>query len=432
MVFFSFCYNPKVSTNEEVTDAPAKVLGFQERVSVTEVDSVFQEGDDGTIDSYGRFQPSPKKSSAPGELDAYQVLKPLGKGAYGQVLLTRNKKSRLLYAMKVLKKKDVIRANEVEGTKSERKILETVNHPFIVSLHSAFQCRNSLYLIIEYCPGGELLSHIQKSRQLPESSARFYGAAVMIAVEELHKNDILYRDLKPENVLVDKDGYAKLSDFGLAKENFTAKASLLAQVGTEEYWAPEVRQTLGYGRPSDWYSFGCLVHEMLAGKPPQDPTQGDTRPESLIHEVPGLSMSAAELLVGLLQEKASDRLGVKGGMAKLKRHRFFDGVDLEKLARKEVEAPFIPEMPTDDDDLEPDLPLMKESNISLMTTSDVSFNSYNYESPDKEDDDDYPPCTDMAKPPTTSLVIIQNSRIQGTEQTRILLKENLVGPAVGA
>merc|ERR1719316_137848 len=127
----------------------------------------------------------------------------------------------------------------------------------------------------------------------------------------------------------------------------------MTQVGTAEYWAPEVLQTLGYGRPSDWYSFGCLIHEMLVGKPPSDPTQRDTRPESLVHDRPELSMTAAELLVGLLQENPKDRLGMKGGMSKLKRHRFFNGLDLEGLKRKEVKAPFIPQMPSEDDDLEP-------------------------------------------------------------------------------
>jgi len=337
-------------------------------------------------ESLGAFPATANASLAPPELDAYQVLKPLGSGAHGQVVLIRNKKNRFLYAMKILKKKEVIRGDQVEGTKSERNILETVKHPFIVGLHAAFQCRSSLYLIIEYCPGGELLDTIRKAvlGRLPESSAQFYGAGVLLAVEKLHDSDILYRDLKPENVLIDADGYAKLTDFGLAKKNIAGLRTSLLQVGTEQYWAPEVMMHQGYSRAADWYSFGCLIHEMLLGTPPDAPTRSDTRAQSLIHTWPELSTNAAEVLVGLLQENPTDRLGTKGGIAKLKRHRFFDGLNFEELLKKQVDAPFVPEIPPDDDDLEADLPCKRDSKTSVLSASDNTFSGYNYDRPDED------------------------------------------------
>lgn len=361
----------------EEQEQPEKRLAFRDRVSVNDVDDVDEQ-----------TPTTPSGSSTPAQLSAYQVLMSLGKGAHGQVLLIRNKETRSLYAMKVFKKNDVIKADQVEGTKSERKILESVRHPFIVGLYSAFQDVRYLYLVIEYCPGGELLGLIRKAGKLLESSAQFYGATILLALEELHSRDILYRDLKPENVLLDRDGYAKLSDFGLAKQHMGGRARAHSHVGTEQYWAPEMMINLGYGRPSDWYAFGCLIHEMLVGKPPPDPTQSDTRAQSLIHNWPELSQTAAELLVGLLQEEPNDRLGVKGGMPKLKRHRFFDGIDMEALKKKKVEAPFIPEMPTDDGDLDADLPMTKCSGFSAVSSrtpeSHDAFTDFDYNNPEDE------------------------------------------------
>lgn len=391
-------------------------VSFRNRLTV-QIEEDGGEADAETLGTVGTYPTTPSKPSTPAELDAYQVLKPLGRGAHGQVMLIRNKKSRLLYAAKVLMKKAVIRENQVEGTKSERKILESVRHPFIVYLHTAFQCRNALYLVIEYCPGGELLDLIRKAGQLPESSAQFYGAAILLAVEELHNCDILYRDLKPENVLIDRDGYAKLSDFGLSKDNFSARGRAATMVGTEEYMAPEVLRAEGYGQPADWYSFGCLIHEMLVGEPPRDPLQSDTRAQTLVHNWPALSTVAAEVLVGLLQENQKNRLGAKGGLAKLKRDRFFIGLNFEELKGKQVQAPWIPEMPSDDDDddLEPDLPMFSQSKVSVMTNpSDETFSNFNYVNPGDDQDD-----ATGEEASTTSLVMLENKDRGGRKVTLV-------------
>merc|ERR1719375_1000080 len=126
-------------------------------------------------------------------------------------MLVRRKENTQLYAMKVLKKKQIIQENQVGGTKSERSILSTIDHPFIVKLHRSFQDAQKLYLVIEYCPGGDMFECLKKFGKFPEEHARFYGAEVLLAVEELHKNLVLYRDLKPENVLLDEAGHVRLA-----------------------------------------------------------------------------------------------------------------------------------------------------------------------------------------------------------------------------
>ena len=158
----------------------------------------------------------------------------IGKGSYGKVLLVKKNNEKKVYAMKVLKKKQMIKRNQVEHIKAERKIMELVDHPFIVKLKYAFQNPQKLYLVMDYCPGGELFFHIQRVERFNEEAVKFYGAQLVLALEHLHLNNIIYREkkknkknlykkysLKPENVLIDQKGYIKITDFGLSKENIS-------------------------------------------------------------------------------------------------------------------------------------------------------------------------------------------------------------------
>ena len=150
---------------------------------------------------------------------------------------------------------------------TERKILEKISHPFIVKLRYSFQNEKNLYFVLDYCPGGELFFYLSKIGPFNERAAKFYAANILLALECLHQNGIVYRDLKPENILISKDGYAILTDFGLSKENmFGQKTTSIC--GTSEYLAPEVYLQVGYGMPCDWWSFGCVIFEMLSGLPP--------------------------------------------------------------------------------------------------------------------------------------------------------------------
>lgn len=155
-------------------------------------------------------------------IDDFTLLKVVGKGSYGTVMLARKKDSGEVLAIKMLKKSYLKKRKQEIHTKTERFILETINHPFIVNLKYAFQNSEKLYFCLEFCPGGELFFHLQRVENFDEEVTRFYSAQMVLALEHLHKHDVIYRDLKPENVLINNDGYIKLTDFGLAKENVTS------------------------------------------------------------------------------------------------------------------------------------------------------------------------------------------------------------------
>eukprot|EP01029_Cantina_marsupialis_P007564 TRINITY_DN1847_c0_g1_i4.p1 TRINITY_DN1847_c0_g1~~TRINITY_DN1847_c0_g1_i4.p1 ORF type:complete len:415 (+),score=72.33 TRINITY_DN1847_c0_g1_i4:58-1302(+) len=199
-------------------------------------------------------------------LSDFILLKVIGKGSFGKVFQVRKKDNDVIYAMKVLDKKHVIDSQQVEHTMTERGILGKVAHPFIVKLHYAFQCRNKLYFVLDYCVGGELFFHLGKCGQFPEDRAKFYTAELALAIEHCHTNDVIYRDLKPENVMLDAEGHIKLTDFGLSKMNIQSNTQgANSFCGTAEYLAPEVLTRQGHGRAVDWWSLGTLLYEMLTG-----------------------------------------------------------------------------------------------------------------------------------------------------------------------
>ena len=189
---------------------------------------------------------------------------------YGKILLVRHRSSSRLFAMKVLRKATIVlHIKGREQMKAERTILEDVQYPFIVQLYWAFQTEQRLYLILEYAVGGELYHHLANERMFPESTVRFYAAQIFLALNHLHKLGIIYRDLKPENCLLNEQGYLLLTDFGLSKlalsgENTTTKTIC----GTIEYMAPEILLGNAYSYSVDWWSFGILLFDMLCGSPP--------------------------------------------------------------------------------------------------------------------------------------------------------------------
>jgi serum/glucocorticoid-regulated kinase 2 len=151
-------------------------------------------------------------------VDDFELLKVLGKGSFGKVFLVRMLLTGQVYAMKVLKKSDVVRRRQVEHTKAERRIMGAIDHPFIVSLRFAFASADKLYMITDYCKGGELFFHLKKFRTFPEAMVRFFAAELVCALSHLHSLDVVYRDLKPENVLLDENGHIHITDFGLSKD----------------------------------------------------------------------------------------------------------------------------------------------------------------------------------------------------------------------
>lgn len=192
----------------------------------------------------------------------------IGKGSFGEVYLVQNSNNLKYYALKVLLKSKLIDQNLLEYAITERNVLSISDHPFIVKLHYAFQTKDRLFLVLDYCPGGDLSKHLARQGRFKEEHAKFYIREMILALEDLHSRDIIYRDLKPDNIVLDKDGHAMLTDFGLSKRNVRDEDSTKSFCGSIAYLAPEMIDKKGHGKCLDWYQLGVLFFEMLVGIPP--------------------------------------------------------------------------------------------------------------------------------------------------------------------
>mmetsp|Transcript_6799 Transcript_6799/g.11955 ORF Transcript_6799/g.11955 Transcript_6799/m.11955 type:complete len:346 (+) Transcript_6799:63-1100(+) len=286
---------------------------------------------------------------APTCLDDFELLKVIGKGSYGKVMLVRHgaEDSGQIYAMKMLRKENVIKRNQVEHTKTERNVLEAVSHPFIVQLHYAFQTPKKLYFVLEYCPGGELFFHLSRAGRFSEGRTRFYSSEILLAIQYLHILNVIYRDLKPENILLDADGHVKLTDFGLSKEGIQDNFSAKSMCGTPEYLAPEILAKVGHGKAVDWYSLGALMYEMLTGLPPFYTRDREKLFERIrrgeLSYPQYVTRESKSLLQALLQSDPAQRLG--GGPddgEEVKRHAFYHDLDWIAIQHRRVMPPFKP------------------------------------------------------------------------------------------
>lgn len=202
-------------------------------------------------------------------LDCFHIERLLGKGSFGKVMLVRKKDTNKVYAMKIIKKALIQKYKHVDHTKTERKLLGELDHPFLVKLRYAFQSKTKLYMVMDFVNGGELFFHLKRSRVFSQDRTKFYAAEILLGLEYLHGLGIVYRDLKAENILVDPSGHIKLTDFGLSKKFFSPETfKTYSFCGTPEYLAPEVLLGTGHDIAVDYWSFGVLIYEMLAGELP--------------------------------------------------------------------------------------------------------------------------------------------------------------------
>jgi serum/glucocorticoid-regulated kinase 2 len=279
----------------------------------------------------------------------FSMLRVLGKGSFGKVVLVQKqegKESGHLFAMKILRKTYLVKRRQIERTRTERKVLSSVNHPFIMKLHYAFQTDDKLYLVLDYCPGGELFFHLSRFRRFPERVARFYSAQLVLAIGHLHKRGIIYRDLKPENVLLDADGHVKLGDFGLAKTGISHPCEgAFSMCGTPEYMAVEILSQQGHGFCVDYWGLGMLTYEMCTGLPPwytTDRAKLFRRLKSAPLEIPPFfSGPCGDCISGLLERNPHRRLGVSG-VRSVMEHEFYRSISWRALYSKRVESPIKP------------------------------------------------------------------------------------------
>jgi protein-serine/threonine kinase len=192
----------------------------------------------------------------------------LGHGSFGDVYLVNKKNTGKLFAMKVLRKERIMERNLIKYAVTERNVLTYIKHPFIVPLKYAFQTPSKLFLILEYCAGGDLSTHLMREKRFSEQRAKIYLCEIVLALEELHKQDIIYRDLKPDNIVIDKDGHVLLTDFGLSKEGIFDNHAAKSFCGSLAYLAPEMIRRKGHGKAVDWYLLGVVFFEMVVGVPP--------------------------------------------------------------------------------------------------------------------------------------------------------------------
>eukprot|EP01035_Chromulina_nebulosa_P017529 gene17529-23091_t len=260
-------------------------------------------------------------------LDSFHIIKVIGKGSFGKVFLVREKATKSLYALKVLR---------------------YVHHPFIVGLNMAFQTADKLFFVLDYCAGGELFFHLGKVGRFSEERSKFYSAQIILALEYVHSLDIIYRDLKPENVLLDNAGNIRLTDFGLSKEGVSSHSTgANSFCGTPEYIAPEVLARQGHGRAVDWWSTGALLYEMVVGLPPFYSRNRQVMFEKIMKAdlqfPPTMNDIAKDILTKFLTRDPKLRLGSGPRDAlEVKEHPFFVDMDWDGLYHGRIAAPWKP------------------------------------------------------------------------------------------
>mmetsp|Transcript_43810 Transcript_43810/g.114257 ORF Transcript_43810/g.114257 Transcript_43810/m.114257 type:complete len:481 (-) Transcript_43810:301-1743(-) len=292
-----------------------------------------------------------KKGKKRVDISDFELLKVIGDGGYGKVTQVRKKDTGEIFALKSMHKKKIVVKGRIQHARAERHILEIIgDFPYIVSLKYAFQSQSKLYLVLEYCNGGDLYYHLCKAQgYFTEDRMMFYAAQLVLALEFLHTYDVVYRDLKLENVLLDSDGNIRLTDFGLSKEGVSEDTDAAkSYVGTVEYLAPEMIRKTGHGKAVDWWALGILMFEMLTGLPPFYAKTVPEMKRKILEErlrFPGyVSQEARDIIAGLLDRNPRTRLGSGRGVEAIKDHPFFASINWDALMRKEIRPPYKPEI----------------------------------------------------------------------------------------
>mmetsp|Transcript_35716 Transcript_35716/g.57772 ORF Transcript_35716/g.57772 Transcript_35716/m.57772 type:complete len:332 (+) Transcript_35716:75-1070(+) len=289
----------------------------------------------------GNTAPYPVVKKEVFRFEDFDIGATLGTGTFGRVRICRHKKSGKVYALKILNKAEIIRLKQVEHIKSEKDILARIEHPYIVNLYGTCQDEKTLYMALEFVSGGEVFSHLRKAGRFSNETSKFFAASIVIAFQYLHSMHIAYRDLKPENLLLDREGFLKITDFGFAK---VVEDRTWTLCGTPEYLAPEIIQSKGHGKGVDWWALGILIYEMLAGFPPFY----DENPFGIYQKILAgkvefprhFDSNAKDLIKKLLVADKTKRLGcLKNGAEDIKRHKWFKGMDWAALYAKQIRSP---------------------------------------------------------------------------------------------
>lgn len=324
-------------------------------------------------------------------LDDFTFLAVLGKGNFGKVMLAESKHTGQLYAVKVLKKNFIIDNREVESTRSEKRVFLIANrerHPFLINLFACFQTENRIYFVMDYVSGGDLMFHIQQ-KMFSAKRAQFYAAEVLLALKHFHDNNVIYRDLKLDNILLSLDGHIKVADYGLCKENMGHGQTTGTFCGTPDFIAPEILLDQKYGRSVDWWALGVLMYQMLLGKSPFHGNDEDEVYDAILSDEPlypiHMPRDSVSILQQLLTRDPAKRLGSGTSDAEeIMSHPYFGDVDFEAMLNLRVDAPYKPELdsPTDvkyfEQDFTSEMPALTPMNSTLTSEMQEEFRGFSY------------------------------------------------------
>ncbi|XP_064154771.1 protein kinase C delta type-like isoform X4 [Anguilla rostrata] len=326
-------------------------------------------------------------------VDNFVFHKVLGKGSFGKVLLAELKGRGEYFAVKALKKDVVLMDDDVECTMVEKRVLALAwDNPFLTHLYSTFQTKEHLFFVMEYLNGGDLMFHIQEKGRFDLYRATFYSAEIVCGLQFLHTKGIIYRDLKLDNVMLDRDGHIKIADFGMCKENVFGDNRATTFCGTPDYIAPEILLGQKYTFSVDWWSFGVLLYEMLIGQSPFHGDDEDELFESIRMDTPHyprwITKESKDLLEKLFERDSTRRLGVIGN---IRTHSFFKTINWVALERKEVDPPFKPKVKAANDcsnfdrEFLSEKPRLSHSDKNLIDSMDqTAFAGFSFINPNME------------------------------------------------
>ncbi|CAK63546.1 unnamed protein product (macronuclear) [Paramecium tetraurelia] len=285
------------------------------------------------------------------KLGEYDIMNTLGTGSFGRVRLAKQKSNNKYVALKMLKKIEILRLKQVDHIISEFNILKQIKHPFLIEMSGYTQDERYLYFVLEYIQGGELFTYLRNAGTVQNEEAQFYSAQVVLMFEYLHTKNIVYRDLKPENLLVQSDGYLKLTDFGFAK---VVEDRTYTLCGTPEYLAPEILLNKGHSKPVDWWCLGIFIYEMLAGIDPFN----DEDPMAIYQKIlkgkvkfpRNFDNEAKSLVKHLLEQDVTKRFGnLKNGVDDIKSHKWYETFNWKDIINKKIKPQYTPVIQSDYD-----------------------------------------------------------------------------------
>lgn len=298
-------------------------------------------------------------------IDQFEILSVIGRGSYGKVMLCKKKDTGEYFAIKTIRKSSLSQSNRIHTVMSERNILTKASHPFIVSLKFAFQSTSKFYFGLEFVPGGDIGFHLQKNHLVHMQDIILYIVEISLALHFLHERGIVYRDLKPENVLLDAEGHVKLTDFGLAKDlYFQGLTSTMC--GTVEYFAPEIVGGESYGVEVDWWTLGIFTYVLLFRKTPFEDKNRAMTYKNIMEKEPVFPKDTPEGVKEFISACLAKDRKKRINFTKIKSMKLFDNIDFDSVLKKQVKPLFVPQV----------IDYTNLSNFSKEFTQEAAKDSY--------------------------------------------------------